>query len=183
MDTRKKLPSRDYLMSVLHYDPETGLFRWKYRIDRNQTWNTRFANTVCGTKITSKNLTRNYEETGISIRIDTIAYVAHHLAWLYHYGEPVPYEIDHKDTNPLNNRIDNLRISNRSQNMANGKIKTTNTSGVKGVTLNKATGKYQAYITVNRKMYHLGFFDTLEEAKAIRQEAHEKYFGEFARHV
>src|SRR3954463_16169401 len=45
-------------------------------------------------------------------------------------------EIDHIDDNGLNNQRYNIRIANRSQNMANRIIYTNNTSGYKGVSWN-----------------------------------------------
>lgn len=39
-----------------------------------------------------------------------------------------------------------------------------NTSGFRGVSFHKRTGKWQAYISVNRKQFHIGLYDTPEEA-------------------
>lgn len=46
-----------------------------------------------------------------------------------------------------------------------------NTSGLAGVSLNKQTGKYVAYIHKNNKKIHLGYFDTKEEAEQARIKA------------
>ena len=46
-----------------------------------------------------------------------------------------------------------------------------NKSGFRGVTYYKDIKKYRAEITLNRKKYCLGFFDSLEHAKKIRLEA------------
>lgn len=44
------------------------------------------------------------------------------MVWAWHYGEvPVGYEIDHINTNPFDNRIENLRLTTRSENIANRK--------------------------------------------------------------
>lgn len=89
--------------------------------------------------------------------------------------------VDHKDTNPLNNTRDNLRLCTRSQNSANTGLNATNTSGYKGVYFETKNGKWRARIMLNKKNHHLGYFDNPEEAhKAYREKAIE-LFGEFAR--
>ena len=46
----------------------------------------------------------------------------HKLRWIWEYGEcPMGVEIDHIDTNPLNNKLDNLRIGSSSDNQSNRK--------------------------------------------------------------
>lgn len=47
---------------------------------------------------------------------------AHRLVWLYHYGEFPDSDlvVDHIDTNRMNNRVDNLRLLTRYDNMMLG---------------------------------------------------------------
>ena len=54
-------------------------------------------------------------------------------------------------------------------------------SGYKGVSLRKSTGRYEARITAYGEKYHLGFFDTIEEAIIARKDAEERLHGEYAR--
>ena len=90
--------------------------------------------------------------------------------------------IDHINHNPLDNRIDNLRVCTQSQNAANGRkskdIKTY--SQYKGVSFRKDNGRWIATIRVKRKQIHLGYFDTEVEAAAAYNQAALKHFGEFA---
>jgi hypothetical protein len=53
---------------------------------------------------------------------------------------------------------------------------STNTSGIRGVWLDKRNGRWGASIWVNNKTKHLGKFDTKEEAAEVRKQAEQKYF-------
>jgi hypothetical protein len=103
----------------------------------------------------------------------------HHAIFLYHHGY-LPKYIDHIDNNPLNNKIENLRPSTQSQNLGNSRIRRNNTSGYKGVTFRKDTGKWQAAVMINAKHISLGSHVTKEEAYEAYIAGSKKYFGEFA---
>lgn len=108
-------------------------------------------------------------------------YMAHRLIYIFHHGAIEKPEIDHIDGNGLNNKIENLRQATKLQNLKNQKIRVTNTSGVKGVTLDKKWNKWRARIMINGKEKTVGFFDNLFSAAIARKEAEQKYYGEFAR--
>lgn len=78
------------------------------------------------------------------------------------------------------NRKSNLRPATQTQNLMNTKIRTDNTSGVKGVHWRRDTNKWTATIWVNKKCISLGCFNKFEEAVRARKDAEEKYFGEFS---
>ncbi|MCZ3125853.1 AP2 domain-containing protein, partial [Acinetobacter baumannii] len=67
-------------------------------------------------------------------------------------------------------------------NQANAKMRHDNASGVKGVSWHKAKGKWRATITHNGKSKHLGLFDSLDEAKRVRQQAAYEVFGDYIDH-
>lgn len=90
-------------------------------------------------------------------------------------GLDVPDQIDHKDGNPRNNLLSNLRPATNIQNSQNSKINSNNTSGYKGVYPYK--GKYRAQLDGK----YLGTFDTAEKASAVRWAAAKKQHKEFAR--
>ena len=56
----------------------------------------------------------------------------------------------------------------------------SNKTGVRGVFWNSQKGKWQARINLNKKNYHLGFYDNIEDAKAARKEAEEILYKEFS---
>jgi hypothetical protein len=156
------------LRNVLAYEPTTGLFTWLVR-----TSNRVRVGDVAGSEGC------NY----LVISVDGSRYLAHRLAWFYVTGEWPPGDIDHKDTNYLNNAWDNLRPATRSQNNANTHRPTTNTSGFKGVWWNPPTCNWRAHIQVNGRHIHLGLFDTPENAHAAYCAAAARHFGEFARYA
>lgn len=87
--------------------------------------------------------------------------------------------IDHIDRCKANNTKKNLRITSSSVNQQNRGVQKNNKSTkVKGVHFNKATNKYTAYITHQKKRYHLGTFKTLEDAIASRERAEKIYHYE-----
>jgi hypothetical protein len=88
--------------------------------------------------------------------------------------------IDHFDGDALNNQRSNLRVSTCSQNLHNRGKPKSNTSGVKGVSLCKQTGRYGARILVQGKQHWLGRFNTVDEAAAAVQKKRHELVGEFA---
>lgn len=79
--------------------------------------------------------------------------------------------IDHINRNPRDNRLSNLRICTTVENNRNRVYKNSK-SGVQGVWIVNRNGKtkYRAAVWENGKRIHLGYFDTLEEAKRVREE-------------
>lgn len=145
------------LRELLHYNPNTGIFTWKVR--RNQ-------------RATAGSEAGHREAKGyVSICIDGNDFKAHRLAWLYVHGCWPKNQIDHKNQAKHDNRIDNLRDATQSENLANTNLRTTNTSGFKGVHFDTRAGKWRAQICVDGKRVNLGSFESMEDAiktKALR---------------
>ena len=119
-----------------------------------------------------------YYQIGL-IQLD---YKLHRLVWIYHNGDiPDGMQIDHIDGNPLNNLTENLRLATHGENQHNSKIRSDNTSGVKGVHWNKGNKKWKSQIYVEGKLIYLGYFDTIVEAEAAVIAARKKHHGDFSR--
>lgn len=88
--------------------------------------------------------------------------------------------VDHINRNSLDNRKSNLRICNKSQNAANSKIASNNTSGYRGVKWSKIGKKWMSSIRVMGKDIYLGYFFNKLDAARTYNKAAEKYFGKFA---
>ena len=89
-------------------------------------------------------------------------------------------KVDHIDRNKLNCRKSNLRFCTSQENAMNTSLKSTNSSGVSGVSWRKDKEKWRAYITKDGKQISLGHFSTKEEAIKARLKGEVEYFGEFA---
>lgn len=87
---------------------------------------------------------------------------------------------DHKDRNTLHNWRDNLRLASGTQNSANKSMQSNNTSGYKGVTFCKQTGRWRAQIQYKGRHIPIGRFDTRELAYVAYCMKAEELFGEFA---
>lgn len=87
---------------------------------------------------------------------------------------------DHIDGDGLNNDDGNMRECTKSENAMNSKKRIDNTSGYRGVSLDKPSGKWKSYIVINNKYNHLGYFLTAEESARAYNKAAVELFGEFA---
>lgn len=89
--------------------------------------------------------------------------------------------VDHKDGNGLNNTRENLRIASPSQNVCNARMRSDNSSGVKGVFLDKRSMRWSARVSLHGNKVNLGSFSTKEAAAAVCEAARKSIHGEFAR--
>jgi hypothetical protein len=113
--------------------------------------------------------------------VDGRHYSAHRVVWALAHGTEPPAILDHINGDPTDNRPSNLRKAEHGQNLWNRSTPKHSTSGAKGVHRRKDTGKWRAYISVDRKRTWLGTFETFAEADAEARSARQKNHGNFAR--
>lgn len=78
---------------------------------------------------------------------------------------PLSKCVDHINGDGLDNRRQNLRSSDKAQNAKNTTLKSTNSSGARGVSYRKDKRKWRAYIRVHGRQTGLGHYSTKEEAE------------------
>jgi hypothetical protein len=102
-------------------------------------------------------------------------YLIHRLVWLYHYGN-IPDQLDHINGKRSDNRIENLRECTYSQNHGNKRMNRNNTTGYKGVFLDKRDGFWMVYVAHQ----YIGRSLSIQEAAVMYDKAAKKHFGKFA---
>ena len=129
-----------------------------YRLDnRNKKWS-------CCNDNTPNN--KGY----IVFAINKKRYLLHRIIYKYHIEEwditdtSRDNQIDHININPLDNRIENLRVVNHSINTRNRNKQKNCSSQYKGVSWHKRDSKWFAQIRIDGKLKHLGYFTNEEEA-------------------
>lgn len=145
--------SLDRLREIINYDKETGQLKAKVR---------RGAHCSIGDLLGSIG-SHGYLE----LRIDSILYLAHRLAWFYMTGMWPTHQIDHINGNRTDNRWVNLREVTHSENSQNRREK------FRGVY--KVQNTWFSQIGVNGRTIYLGSFTTPEQARLAYMEAKGKY--------
>jgi hypothetical protein len=87
-------------------------------------------------------------------------------------------DVDHADGDGLNCRRDNLQVRSRIGNSRNKLTGGGPASGLPmGVHRHRNSGRYQAYITVNKVRLSCGYYDTAEAAHLARLKAELEHWG------
>lgn len=152
-----RILTQQRLHELLKYDPETGVFTYACARPKVRV----------GAVAGHTHAGHGYRQ----IKLDGRLYLAHRLAWLYVHGCWPSDMLDHIDRDRTNNRLLNLRESNRFLNRQNSLTPCNSTSGIKGVTWNRTLGKWHARIGFGNKRHHVGWFSSAEEAALARAAA------------
>ena len=157
--------TQDYLNQLFEY--RDGVLYWKVKPSK---------------KVLIGDKAGNKREDGYCLTMTAgKRYLNHRLIFLMHHG-CLPQFIDHIDGNPSNNKIENLRAAKSTQNQHNRKLGKDNISSLKNVGWHAKRKKWEVKVRVNNKRKHIGYFEDLELAALVAQEARNKYHGEFANH-
>lgn len=159
--------TRKELKQLIHYNPLTGTF-------------TRL--TKASTNPSEEDSVGCLDRYGYRIiKLSGKRWKAHRLAYFYMTGK-LPEVVDHINNIRDDNRWKNLRGCSLRENKHNCLISKNNSTGVKGISFDKARQKYLARVYADGKPHFLGYYDCIKKAeravKAKRKELH----GRFANH-
>ena len=112
------------------------------------------------------------------IRFDGVAYLRSQIIYAIATEGSWVENLDHKNGDSLDDRFENLRAATRLQNAQNRKIGRPGRSLPMGV--RALAGRFQARIRVEKRMLHLGCYDTPAEAEIVNLAARAEHFGEWA---
>jgi hypothetical protein len=170
------LPSIEFLRRVVIYDPATGVLTWLPRTPDmigGATEAARRKSCACWNG--------QYAGKPALIGIDGYGYYhgpiagrylkAHRVAWAIHHGKWPMLEINHRNGDRRDNRIDNLRDVDHRTCLRNCKLSKINTSGHAGVHWHRRTQRWQASIRTTSGIRSLGSFISRDDAVTARQAA------------
>jgi len=160
------LPAHQRVRELFDYDPATGSFHWRVTSSNRAP---------AGSKAGAKGA-NGY----IYIRFDGKMVLAHRLAWFHIHGVWPKDLIDHINGNRADNRLQNLREASLSQNAANGKVRSTNSSGIAGVSWDKSKNGWVASITVDGRQIKRRF-KNLQDAIDCRLAFIANHQGDFGK--
>lgn len=114
------------------------------------------------------------------VRINGRAYKRGHIVFCMVHGYwPLPC-VDHKNGDSLDDRPNNLRPATITQNAWNHKGRKRRIDLPMGVRVMASSGRYQARIAHNKRMLHLGTYDTPEAAANAYRDKRRELYGDYA---
>lgn len=143
------------LRELLQYDPQTGALTLKVDVSHIRKAGQRVDVAKHGKRSVG------YKVVNIFGR----RILAHRVAWAIHTGQWPDSDIDHVNGDKSDNRMANLRLASKTENMRNQSRAHAN-SKAKLMGVHKNRDRFRAQITVNGRTVHIGMFDTPEDAHA-----------------
>lgn len=164
----------EYLHECFDVDADRGVLTWRQR-PRNH-FKTENKWVLFNKRHFGNKVGWVHNEGYLIVRLDGKQLRVHNLLWAMIHGSFPAQILDHIDGNRSNNRPSNLRECTHAENHRN--VRVHNPIGLKGV--QKSGKKFTSKIRFDHKIYHLGTFQTAEEAHSAYCKAAKKYHGEFA---
>lgn len=113
------------------------------------------------------------------ITIRKHAYKRSRIIFAMAHGRWPKDNIDHINGNSTDDRLVNIREATATQNAWNHKTRSKRLPLPMGVRV-VGSGRYQARISCNKQMHHLGTYATPEEASIVYRQHRKEKFGAFA---
>jgi hypothetical protein len=169
MPMANKFPSPAELHALMRY--EDGKLIWRER--GNGKFDNQFA----------------YKEAGCKKRSDGYSIVAwnksgilvHRVVWtMFNRQLEKGEDIDHINGNRADNRIENLRLCSRTENLRNAQKRKDNQSGFKNVNWNALTNSWRVKFAVDGKSKCFGLYLDKDEAVEVSKIVRRCLHGQFA---
>lgn len=152
----------DEARALFTYDPLSGELRWAQKR---------------GGPISVGDLAGSIDGNGHrTVSCQGKTYPSTHIIWAIVHGRWPTAQIDHRNRQRSDDRLDNLREATTFQNASNRSFKT----GTKGVSYHRGSGKFHARIVSKNRLHFLGSFDDEEAAARAYDAAAKELHGEFA---
>jgi hypothetical protein len=148
------IPSLERLNELFSYDPDSGVIKWKKSTNR---------------RIKPGDVAGSFSSGYLQIGVDGVSIFAHRIAYALGRGKFPDSIIDHINGDRADNRLENLRLADKSLN-AHNTSKTRGPVGMRGVGYDSKREKFTARITINGAHVWLGYHETKEAAKSARDE-------------
>lgn len=87
--------------------------------------------------------------------------------------------VDHRDSNRLNNKKNNLRVTTQAKNVINKCLQSNNSSGIAGVYFDEKRNKWCSEIRFDNKKCFLGRHANFSDAVYVKYIAEINVFGEY----
>ena len=130
--------------------------------------------------ILKHSLKNGYYRVGLSTNGKSKHFRVHRLIALHFIPNPQNKQlVDHKDRNPLNNDINNLRWATPSENGMNKSILKSNKSTKTGVYFDKHINRWLVKMSINGIQKHFGNYLNFDDAVKVRKEQEDRYYKEF----
>ena len=175
----RALPDQKYLQECFNYDPHTGILVWGDRpahhfktLTAFKTYNTKSKGKAAGSI--------NRAGRRIVSVVKGEQFIATRVIWKMVTGEDPPDFIDHENQIKDDDRWSNLRAATKAQNEYNTGVRKNSRTGYKNVCFSSRENLFRAYITKDRKQYHIGYYSSPEAAHNAVVVATPKYHGSFS---
>lgn len=152
-----KTITREEVLWHFHYDRPNGKLYWKNHWDKTSL-----------AKFKGKEANTKDNHGYLRVMINYTAWSIHRLVYFLE-TDTWPEIIDHINGDKTDNRFGNLKSSDARKNMQNMYLHRE--GKLVGTHFAKNVGRWRSLIRINKKLIHLGLFDT-------ELEAHQRYVQE-----
>lgn len=160
---------------LFEYDPETGRLTRRVLAEWSKSTATRYGGQEAGTADLDG---RRF----VSLSAEHGRIAVARVIWLMMTGSLPDNQIDHRNTDPSDNRWHNLRQATQAQNQSNKGPFKNNKTGLKGAyPHHRNKGRWFSTITIGKKAKYIGIYNCPVAAHLAYVVAANVAFGQFAR--